>query len=406
MDYHHSLRRLVITLFLASGLAACASPEPAAAPEITLTVGVTPSPTATVTLIPSATPEPTSTQSPTPTPTQTQTPTPEIYALETTPLPPSLEAISLANAGEVSTLAEWKLDTVNALAWSPDGKTLAVAHLDGISFYDVYTRTLTRELYPRGERVVDLAFSPQGNWLLAGSLYGSEAESWAGDLQFWSGPYWRPLGIGYADTRGLTAVEFAPKGGVFAAAFARPGSEEDVIALFSTSTWEITGTLEIEQVEEIAFSSDGTLLAVSPDRYGIQIYRMEDNLLERTLYTSFTGAVSSMAFAPDLPVLATGHYDGTLRLWDVSTGLVMLTLDTGSDSVIESLAFSPDGNLIASGDSFGDDLVRLWDTDSGELLRILEGHSAGVVETLFSPDGSLLVTGSYDGTLRLWGRRP
>lgn len=399
-------RFALIFLLVASGLAACSPELPPPAPSATPTIRLTLEPTLTPTLFPSATPVPTDTPTLTPTPAPTLTPTPILFAAASTPLPPGLEAISLSNAAEVSALGELRLEAVTALAWAPDGKTLAISHLDGIAFFDASTREQTRALYPRGERVVDLAFSPQGDWLLAGSLYGSEAESWASDIQFWRGPYWQPLGIGLAETRGLTAIEFAPKGGLFAAAFALPGYEEDTIEIFNTTSWEVTSTLKLGQVEEIAFSQDGELLASTPDRYGIQIYSLKEQERLLTLPTSFSGAVNCMSFAPNLPLLATGHYDGVIRIWDVSTGLVMATFDTRSNSVIESLAFSPDGLLLANGESYATNLVRLWEVDSGELLRTLEGHESGVVDLRFSPDSLFLASGSYDGLVRLWGLRP
>lgn len=77
-----------------------------------------------------------------------------------------------------------------------------------------------------------------------------------------------------------------------------------------------------------------------------------------------------------------------------------------SDAVVQSLAFSPDGRLLATGSSYENGLVRIWDVQTGELLRTLEGHLNGVSQVSFSPNSQFLASGSYDGTLRIWGIRP
>jgi WD40 repeat protein len=67
-----------------------------------------------------------------------------------------------------------------------------------------------------------------------------------------------------------------------------------------------------------------------------------------------------------------------------------------------SVAFSPDGALLASGGGFADHTVRLWDTHTGESVRVIDAHKHIVWRIAFSPDGKTMATASEDGTLRLW----
>jgi WD40 repeat protein len=72
----------------------------------------------------------------------------------------------------------------------------------------------------------------------------------------------------------------------------------------------------------------------------------------------------------------------------------------GHTGWIQSVSFSPNGNLLAS--SGADDSVRLWDSHSGECLRLLQGHTNSVASVSFSADGSILASASSDETIRLW----
>jgi len=73
--------------------------------------------------------------------------------------------------------------------------------------------------------------------------------------------------------------------------------------------------------------------------------------------------------------------------------------NTHSNS-INVVRFSPDGTLIASGSS--GNTVRLWDPATGTCRSTLEGHSRGVTSVAFSSDGELLASGSGDATVKLW----
>jgi WD40 repeat protein len=394
---------LCITVFL--GIAGCAvpTPIPTAALTLTPTVTYTPLPSATFTPRPTRTATPTPTDTPTPTPTST--PTPLLLVEAETPLPEQLQVISADNAAQVSGLAQWRQESVADLAWAPGGSSLAVAGLETISFYDPRTREQLTSL-DAGEGLESIAFSPNGFWLASGNRGESaQAGSEYGTIQLWRGPAWESLGTLYIDRRGVSRIAFSPQGSIFAAAFSGPEIKQDSsVDIWNTTTWEITRTLKLGTSLNIAFSPDGSLLASVPDRYATKLWQMTDGRLTHTLYTAFTDAVNSLAFSRDGTQLATGHYDGTIRLWDTRTGELTQTLQ--SEGVVESLAFNPVNNLLASGGSFDDDNLRLWSVATGEMLRVLEGHEHAVEHLAFSPDGCLLASGSYDGSVRLWGLRP
>ena len=81
----------------------------------------------------------------------------------------------------------------------------------------------------------------------------------------------------------------------------------------------------------------------------------------------------------------------------------MGTLRLRHENLISSVAFSPDARTIATVSKYAPDTaVRLWDVAGGKAIRQFNGHKEGVTALAFSPDGKTLVTGSLDGTTRLW----
>jgi len=118
---------------------------------------------------------------------------------------------------------------------------------------------------------------------------------------------------------------------------------------------------------------------------------------------------SNSAFFPDGKRLLTAAVDNTVRFWDVSSGTQISRLDNTGRSA--ALALSPDGKRILTGnDDRGGDArkfdrnrtAKLWDAETGELIKLLSGHKYEVTVVAFSPDGKWLFTGDANGRGTLW----
>jgi len=106
-----------------------------------------------------------------------------------------------------------------------------------------------------------------------------------------------------------------------------------------------------------------------------------------------------VALTPDGNRVVSASSGQPLRVWDVNSGECLRTLE-GHTEPVESVALTPDGNRVVSASD--DDTLRVWDVNSGECLRTLEGHTEPVQSVALTPDGNLAVSASLDNTLRVW----
>jgi len=123
------------------------------------------------------------------------------------------------------------------------------------------------------------------------------------------------------------------------------------------------------------------------------------------------GRTTSLAYSPDGRFLVAGlqQQQPNVRVWRLSDGALVRDID-GIGTVTYDVEVSPDGRTIAAAGSpgggseaFTPDIVKLWDFDTGALLRTLPATSGFYADTVgFSPDGTLLATAGYVGPIEVW----
>jgi len=125
----------------------------------------------------------------------------------------------------------------------------------------------------------------------------------------------------------------------------------------------------------------------------------DKNVLRRFGTVRFrTGdGILSLAYSPNGKILASGGRNDPVRLWDAESGELLRRLN---EPFVWALAFSPDGKYLATAGA--NKIVRLWDAGTGKEIVQMKGHKATVKSLAFSNDGKVLASGSDDNTVRLW----
>ncbi|MEV5570374.1 serine/threonine-protein kinase [Spirillospora sp. NPDC052269] len=243
-------------------------------------------------------------------------------------------------------------------AASPDGRTVAMDKGSSVGLWDVRTQRVTRTFpLPGGDKSgipSTAAFSPEGDTLAIGTYSNDKGPH---NVMLWNvGQNGVERTFDNGGTTGISHVVYSPDGTQLATA-----------DLTQVRLWDLTGAGRLI----------GTLGGVD-------------------------GVVADIKFSPDGTELAVNTTGLGIRLWNLKTRTLTNAFNGGGTDDSNQMAFSPDGALLAGRDAGDHDVVDLWNTKTGAIVRKLNGHTKEVRAVAYAPDGSSVAAASTDGTIRVW----
>ena len=280
--------------------------------------------------------------------------------------------------------------TTQAVACSPDARTIATAGDDGIvRLWNADTGSPLAELKGHASRVNALIFSPDGS-LLASA--GDDAT-----VRLWDPRTSTGVLLGELKGHGapVRAVAFAPDGRTLAT-----GSADRSVKIWDAASHACTRSLQGhgKAVRALAFASDGATLASASSDGTVRVWNLATATTLRTL-EEHPGEITCLALSPDGRTLADGFADGTLQWWNLADGTRLG--DTTLDAALTGLAFAPARGtpLLLAATTKG---VSRIDPVKHALLAAPTGERVPASAIAFLPDGTRYATGGVDGTLRVW----
>lgn len=342
------------------------------------------------------------------------------------------------STGKLNTSIDLETDWIHDVVLSPDGTKLVSISNDVdhrvLQLWDVFTGSHIITLTKYAQNIRNIVFSTDSNTIISGS--GNTVQIWEGSsgkrtLNFWTPDFSKIAvspdgnkivtsgykGIDFWDMAngehimkldplrwGSHSIAFSPDGRFLAGG----GSSELFVWDVDSGDRKLSISGHLKGVASIAIDPNGKLLA-SSDLYNIHLWDSNTGEFKQMIYGSGRYSIHwNLVFSPDGNTLGSIDY-GAIRLWDIVSNTQIATIykwfghgqDWLSTSSIgyKSFAFSPDGQYIASGHS--DHTIHLW-YKGRTYIDALEGHTDAVSSIAFFHGNRNLVSGSNDGTVRLW----
>jgi WD40 repeat protein len=283
---------------------------------------------------------------------------------------------SWKNEGELSCTDNTQSDAwVLSVAWSPNGKFIAVGCVDQIAcILDITTGHTALNYTGHSKTVEIIAWSPLGHTVASGSDDTT--------VRVWDPVSGKDINVYRGHTIPVIALAWSPNGAYIASGSWLPDRN--------------AGYTE-QQVHVWEARTGGRIV----------------------LYPGHSNWVNAVSWSPDGRYVASASTDGTVQIWEAMTGRHVFTY-RGHTNAVYTVSWSPDGNYIASGGQ--DRTVQVWDVQKAIHAELVDktvapvaqpspfiitygGHSGAINNLAWSPDGRYIASGAYDGTVKLWNAR-
>ncbi len=302
-------------------------------------------------------------------------------------------------------LARVEFDGQGVARFSPEGDKFLTSGDDPSVpvVYDFETMTPLFRLEGHSDQVIDGVFSPDGKLLATASLDGT--------VRMWDAKTGAPVTTFETDLP-MSMPGFSRDSTMLAAASFDGGT----VRVWNVESGELLQVLEPSQDAAATFnpefSPDGKMLAAGArppaetigqiasreaGTFGAMVWDLSSG--ELTVVGEGHSSIRDVNFTPDGAQLLTSGFDGTVRIWDIATWENIRTF-YGHNSAVLDIDISDDGTLVAS---TANNEALVWELETGDVLQSLVGQSGPIDGVDLSPDGRRLLTAAGDhGTLMVW----
>jgi WD40 repeat protein len=260
-------------------------------------------------------------------------------------------------------------DTIQSLAFSPDGDLLVSGSRDGYyKLWDVNTGRLLRTFKGGLNNNHFAMFTNDGRYILTRLNDGtsiraldpftgeSVLDNYDDVLDLWNNARRYHYGTsGYSDISSPDGKQ------ILSISYGK-------VTLTDDTGWEtVTFTGRTERETYAVFSPDSRLVASGSDYGDIKIWDAFSGR-QTPVFCGHSHYVTNASFSPDGRYVVYGEFDKVFRMWDVKKGEQIRTFSAGM-SIVLYAAFSPDGKKIFSRDGQGSNTIRLWDAQTGNIIK-------------------------------------